>query len=52
MNAQGAFVQLWGQEDITAMYVLEIPPREAISVERHMYEETFLIISGGRVPLR
>ena len=47
MNAQGAFVQLWGQEDITAMYVLEIPPREAISVERHMYEETFLIISGA-----
>ena len=47
LGVTGAFIQLYGQEDITAMYVVEIPPHGALNVEKHMYEESYHIMDGS-----
>ena len=39
LGGKGAFIQLYGQEYITGMYVVEIPPGGALNIEQHMYEE-------------
>jgi len=47
MGGLGTFIQLHGQEHITALYVIEIPPHSALNVEKHLYEETFRILEGS-----
>src|SRR5262245_28380652 len=47
LGGKGAFIQLYGLEDITALYVVEIPPGEALKTERHMYEEIYYILAGS-----
>jgi mannose-6-phosphate isomerase-like protein (cupin superfamily) len=47
LGGKGAFIQLYGQEDITAMYVVEIAPGDALKTERHMYEEIYYILDGS-----
>jgi hypothetical protein len=34
LGGKGAFIQLYGLEDITALYVVEIPPGDALKTER------------------
>lgn len=46
MGGKGAFVQLYGMQGLTGMYVAEIPPGEALKPERHMYEEVVCILAG------
>ena len=46
LGGSGAFIQLYGQEDITAMYVVEIPPRSDLNLEKHMYEENYYVLEG------
>lgn len=46
LGGSGAFIQLYGQEDFTGLYVVEIPGRQAVNIERHMYEELYYIIEG------
>lgn len=46
MGGKGAFVQLYGMQGLTGMYVAEIPPGEALNPERHMYEEVICILAG------
>src|SRR5919198_1558097 len=45
LGGKGAFIQLCGQEDITALYVVEIPPGDALKSERHMYEEIYYVLA-------
>jgi mannose-6-phosphate isomerase-like protein (cupin superfamily) len=47
LGGKGAFIQLYGQEDITALYVVEILPGDALKSERHMYEEIYYILAGA-----
>jgi quercetin dioxygenase-like cupin family protein len=47
LGGKGAFIQLYGQEDITALYVVEIAPGDALKSERHMYEEIYYILDGS-----
>ena len=47
LGGKGAFIQLYGLEDITALYVVEIPPGDALKSERHMYEEIYYILAGA-----
>lgn len=42
----GSFIQLYGMEGITSMYVAEIPPGGALEPEKHLYEEIICILSG------
>src|SRR5713226_4289312 len=43
----GAFVNLYGMEGVTGMYVAEIPPGGALEPEKHFYEKVVCILSGN-----
>ncbi len=45
-GGKGAFIQLYGMQGLTGMYVAEISPGGALEPERHMYEEVICILSG------
>src|SRR3989338_1023218 len=45
-GGRGAFIQLYGMQGLTGMYLAEIPPGGALKPERHMYEEVICILSG------
>ncbi|MFZ3287682.1 MAG: cupin [Telluria sp.] len=46
MGGLGHFIQLWGTEGKWGCYVVEVPPAGALNVEKHMYEEIFLVVEG------
>ena len=46
MAGKGSFIQLFGTEGIWGCYLLEIPGASATPVEKHLYEEMFLVIEG------
>jgi mannose-6-phosphate isomerase-like protein (cupin superfamily) len=45
-GGNGAFIQLLGTEGKAGMHLLEIPPRAALNVEHHLYEEIFFVMEG------
>jgi oxalate decarboxylase/phosphoglucose isomerase-like protein (cupin superfamily) len=45
-GGKGAFIQLYGMQGVTAMYVGEIPPGGALNPERHLYEKVVCILTG------
>jgi quercetin dioxygenase-like cupin family protein len=45
-GGRGSFIQLWGTEGLWGSYVIEVPGAGALNVERHMYEEQFLVVEG------
>jgi oxalate decarboxylase/phosphoglucose isomerase-like protein (cupin superfamily) len=47
MGGRGAYIQLYGMEGVTGMYVVEIPSGGALKPERHLYEEIICILSGN-----
>ena len=52
MGGRGCFIQLLGTEGLWGCYVAEIPPASALNLERHLFEEIFLVVSGrGTVEL-
>jgi mannose-6-phosphate isomerase-like protein (cupin superfamily) len=46
MGGQGTFIQLFGTEGLWGSYVVEVPGSGALNVERHMYEEQYLVVEG------
>ncbi len=46
MGGKGSFIQLFGTENLWGCYVVEVPGAGALNVEKHMYEEMFLVIEG------
>lgn len=46
MGGKGSFIQLFGTEGLWGCYVVEVPARGALNVERHLYEEQFLVVEG------
>ena len=46
MGGRGTFIQLWGTEGLWGSYVVEVPGAGALNVERHMYEEQYLVVEG------
>ncbi len=46
MGGRGAFIQLYGTEGLWGCYVIEVPGGGALNVEKHLYEEQFLVIEG------
>ncbi|MDP2647371.1 MAG: cupin domain-containing protein, partial [Desulfobacterales bacterium] len=46
MGGKGIFINLYGFEGVTGMYVAEIPPRGSLEPERHLYEEVICILDG------
>ncbi len=45
-EGNGTYIQLYGTEGLWGMYVVEVPAAGALNVERHLYEETFLVVEG------
>ncbi len=46
MGGRGHFIQLYGIEGKWGCYVVEVLPAGALNVEKHMYEEIFLVVEG------
>jgi len=46
LGGAGAYVRLEGTDDLTGLYVHEIPPGQALEPERHLYEEVIYVLSG------
>jgi quercetin dioxygenase-like cupin family protein len=46
LGGRGAFVDLAGRGDYCDIYVAEIPPGGHLEPERHLYEETILVLQG------
>jgi mannose-6-phosphate isomerase-like protein (cupin superfamily) len=46
MGGRGSFIQLFGTEGLWGSYVIEVPGSGALNVERHLYEEQYLVVDG------
>jgi mannose-6-phosphate isomerase-like protein (cupin superfamily) len=46
MGGNASFIQLWGTEGLWGAYVVEVPGAGALNVEKHMYEEQYLVVEG------
>lgn len=46
MGGNGTFIQLLGTEGLWGSYVVEVPGAGALNVERHLYEEIYLVVEG------
>jgi quercetin dioxygenase-like cupin family protein len=46
MGGKGTFIQLHGTEGLWGSYLVEVPGGGALNVEKHLYEEQFLVIEG------
>src|SRR5262249_16564562 len=46
LGGRAAFLNLYGMEGVTGMYVAEIPAGGALETEKHFYEEVDCIFSG------
>lgn len=46
LGGKGSFIQLFGTEGIWGMYLVEIPPAQALNPERHLYEEIIFVVEG------
>ena len=46
LGGRAAFINLYGMEGVTGMYVGEIPAGGALEPEKHFYEEVICILSG------
>ena len=45
-GGRGTFIQLYGTEGLWGCYLVEVPGAGALNVEKHIYEEQFLVIEG------
>ena len=46
IGGKAAFLNLYGMEGVTGMYVAEIPAGGALEPEKHFYEEVICILDG------
>src|SRR6185437_10864512 len=46
MGGRGTFIQLFGTEGLWGSYLVEVPGGGALNVERHLYEEQYLVVEG------
>ncbi|HLY67925.1 MAG TPA: cupin domain-containing protein, partial [Chloroflexota bacterium] len=47
VGGKGAFVQLYGMEGVTGMYLVEIPAGGSLEPEKHLYEEELVVLKGN-----
>jgi len=46
LGGRGSYIQLYGTEGLWGMYVVEVPPRAALNIERHIYEKIVFVVEG------
>lgn len=46
LGGRGSYIQLFGTEGLWGLYVVEVPPRGALNIERHIFEKVVLVVEG------
>jgi quercetin dioxygenase-like cupin family protein/oxalate decarboxylase/phosphoglucose isomerase-like protein (cupin superfamily) len=46
LGGLGAYVELFGMEGVTGLYVAEIPPGGQLEPERHLFDKTIYVVAG------
>ena len=46
LGGKGTYIQVIGTNNATGMYVVEVPPRGALKVQRQMWEERYIVLDG------
>src|SRR5579863_2290887 len=46
LGGRGSYIQLFGTEGLWGMYVVEVPARAALNIERHLYEKIVFVAEG------
>lgn len=46
LGGRGSYIQLFGTEGLSGMYVVEVPAGGALNVDHHMYEKMCLVVEG------
>ncbi len=46
VGGRGAYVDLFGMEGVTGLYVSEIPPGGKLEPEKHLFDETIYVVAG------
>jgi mannose-6-phosphate isomerase-like protein (cupin superfamily) len=46
LGGKAHFIQLTGMNNSTWIFTIEIAPRDALKVQRHMYEERYVVMEG------
>src|SRR5271167_355520 len=46
MGGRGSYIQLHGTEGKWGCYVVEVPAAGALNIEKHLYEEIYLVVEG------
>ena len=46
LGGRGSYIQLYGTEGLWGLYVVEVPARGALNIDRHIYEKNVLVVEG------
>jgi mannose-6-phosphate isomerase-like protein (cupin superfamily) len=46
LGGRGSYIQLHGTEGKWGCYIVEVPGAGALNVEKHLYEEIYLVVEG------
>jgi mannose-6-phosphate isomerase-like protein (cupin superfamily) len=46
VGGKGTYIQVIGTNNMTGMFVVEVPARGALNVQRQMYEERYIVMEG------
>jgi mannose-6-phosphate isomerase-like protein (cupin superfamily) len=46
VGGKATFIQLFGTNNATGMFVVEVPSRGALKPQKHMYEERYIVLDG------
>ena len=46
VGGKGTYIQLFGTNNNTGMFVVEVPARGALKPQRHLYEERYIVLEG------
>ena len=46
VGGKGTYIQVIGTNNVSGMFVVEVPPRGALNEQRQMYEERYIVLEG------
>jgi len=47
VGGRGTYIQLFGTNNQTGMFVVEVPARGALTPQKHLYEERYIVLEGS-----
>jgi mannose-6-phosphate isomerase-like protein (cupin superfamily) len=46
LGGKGSYIQPHGTNNVTGMYIIEVPARGALKPQKHFYEERYIVLDG------